>query len=545
MRGDSICDSALCEPKDSLLLQISLDTPVQALLHRAALSLSAAGRHAAAVILLDEGLSRFGEVDSLRLLEAEEFFLAGRFESALGLNYAMEKRLPGSRQMFLVQRERFFHTLGMEKDARQISVKMPTPPVSVLPSWSGWYAFDVSDSRIHYDPIHSRVQQLASEITRGTPASAASAGLDTVRVYGRTKEHSAGMSWNWSGGGTSLRLDPWARATLDAASDTLEQWAAGARIVLARNLSESRVSLSASLSRIAYFSDGMRNDAGLSAAWDHYTKQGSWKLSLSGSQVASVSQVGETPVHYRQGSLAISGRRRFDHGISLSGSFGLSSYFGPESRSMDSVAKVVDVSGMRDTVLLLRNLSTLPSWLTLYDSSGNSWEPGFSGIRSAPYTTQSVPFAEVTPSSNGGPSLNVSLSWAPHPRISFFASGGVSWRIWFQKTRWSIAMLGKNYSTDELTLWHDRETGAWYLVEPHTAISNDIDRRVLPFETFVRRREDLDLSETLGASLDLGIFGDVTGSWSAETNWSNIDDKDSDSNVWDSRAFSLQWNVSF
>jgi len=37
----------------------------------------------------------------------------------------------------------------------------------------------------------------------------------------------------------------------------------------------------------------------------------------------------------------------------------------------------------------------------------------------------------------------------------------------------------------------------------------------------------------------------VTGSWSAETNWSNIDDKDSDSNVWDSRAFSLQWNVSF
>jgi hypothetical protein len=212
---------------------------------------------------------------------------------------------------------------------------------------------------------------------------------------------------------------------------------------------------------------------------------------------------------------------------------------------MDSVAKVADVLGMRDTVLYLRELKTLPTWLSVYDTSGRAWTPGFRGIYGIPTRTENVPFSEVTPSSNGGPSLEATLSWNPVARVSLSVTGGLSWKIWFERTRWSIAMLGKNSASDEVTLWHDRETGKWYLMEPHTAQGNDIDRRVLPFETFVRRREDLDLSGSLSASLDLGGMGSLSASWSLEQNWSSIEDKDSDENAWDSRAFSLAWSVSF
>ena len=545
-RGNSTCDTFACVPTDSLALQAGEDSSTNAFLRDAAFVLSVAGRHGAAARLLEEGMRRYGEDRGLRLLEGDEFFADGHFESALGLNYAMERHFPGDSELFLAQRLRFFRALGMDKEARQTEALLrPIRRQMVLPNWSGWYSFEMEDSRVHYEPVRSRIQELASEITRGTPPAAVSGNLDTVRVYGRVKTHSAGATWTWRGESGSLRIEPWGRLNLDAGADTLTQWAGGTRLSWTQGLRAGILGLSASLSRTAYFPDGMRNDAGLSASWTRYVDNGYWRVSASGSRSASVSLVGESSVRYSQGGIAFSGRHSFPHGLSLSGSLGLSAFLGPESRSMDSVAKVVDVSGMRDTVLYLRELRNLPSWLSVYDTSGNSWTPGFRGIYGIPTRSANVPFAEVSPSSSGGPSLEASLSWSPIARASLFVTGGVSWKIWFERTRWSIAMLGKNSASDEITLWHDRETGKWYLMEPHTSQGNDIDRRVLPFDVFVRRREDLDCSGTIGATLDLGRSGTLTASWNFEQNWSTIENKDSDENAWDSRAFSLAWSVSF
>ncbi len=544
IRGDSACDPLRCAARDSLAFQQPADSSDASFLRGAALALSDVGRHREAVSVLETGMKRYGEVPSLRLLEADEFFAAGRYEDALGLDYAMEKRYPESKAHFVAQRARFFRALGMDREARLAEMAAGAGKNPWM--WRGWYNFSFEDSRIRYDPVKSRVQELASEVTVGTPAAEVSGNIDTVTDYGRSKVHAAGGTWTLNSGRESLRVSPWLRLNLDADADTLTRWGGGVRLSWVRSFAGGgQLGAAGNLTDLFYARGGHRSDAGLALSWSRASGPGSWSLSVSGSRSASLSQEGAEPVHYQQGNLGVSGSRRLPHGFSLSGAVNFSAFLGPKSVSMDSVARVVGVSGMRDTVLYLSELKSLPSWLTIYDASGNSWSPGFQGIYAVPTTVQSVPFAEQTPSSNAGPSLDGTISWTPHSRLSLFASGSISWRFWLEKTRWNISLLGKNSSGDTITLWHDQETGKWYLMEPQTAQSNDYGRRVLPFETFVRRRQDLYLSGTVGATLDFSRWGAVTASWNCERNWSTIEDKDSDENAWRSQAFSWQWSVSF
>jgi len=556
--GDSLCDSSGCIAKASVVhwAPVSDSLGSLAFLRESARRLSERNLHGAAFKSLEAARKAGGPQDSLRLQQAQEMFLGGQTEAALGLNYALEKRLPHFRIPVLRQRIRFFQELGMTEDAQRTQAllpadSLPKAPTSIRPSLRAWYSFNLAGTRIHYAAVPSRLLELAQS-TQGEPVLGTN-GLDTLRSAGSSKEHALGASLEWSRNGRTLRLSPWGRAQLETGTDTLLQWNAGTRMSMDWTLGEDRLGASVVSSRTGYRPEGSRQTTSAMLGWSSPQGTWPWSASLSGTLGSSLSRAGAAAIPYSSVSLQARTSRTLPASFRMSGSLGASALFSAGTRTVDSTAKVVEVSGMRDTILDAA-VTSIPSWLSIWNPSTQTWGWNSRGrsLYTAPTTLQhGLGFVQSTPSSYAGPQASLGLEWKPLKSLALSATGTMAWKTWLERSRWNLAELGRDTLTGLVTLWHNREDGRWYVVEPNyheTGTAYDpsyIDRRIIPMESFSRRRQDLDLSLTLGGTLDLGLLGSLEGQWSMEHNWSNVDDKDADRNVWDLRSISLGWSIDF
>lgn len=556
--GDSLCDSSGCVAKSSQVHWASVSDSAGRLgfLRESALRLSERDLHGAAFKTLETARMLGGPQDTLRLEQARELFLGGETEAALGLNYALEKRMPHFRIPALRQRVQFFQELGMTQDAQRTRAALPADSLPAIapskrPSLRGWYSFGITGTRIHYAAVPSRLLELAQS-TQGEPVLGTN-GLDTLRSAGSSKEHAFGAGLEWSRSGRSFRLAPWGRVQLEARADTLLQWNAGIRLSMDWTLGGGRLQASVTGSRTSYRPEGSRQTSSATLGWSSPQGTWPWNLTLSGMQGRSLARVGAVAIPYTSTSLLARTSRALPASFRLNGSLGINALFSAGTRTVDSTAKVVEVSGMRDTILDAA-VTSIPSWLSLWNPSTQTWGWNSRGrsLYTAPATLQhGLGFVQSTPASYVGPQASLGLEWKPLKSLAFSASGTASWKLWLERSRWSLAELGRDTVTGLVTLWHNREDGRWFVVEPNyheEGAAYDpsyIDRRIIPMESFSRRRQDLDLSLTLGGTLDLGLLGSLEGQWSMEHNWSNVDDKDADRNVWDLRSVSLGWSLEF
>lgn len=557
--ADSLCDSSACVAKSSAINWGHLSDPIEhtAFLRESARRLSERNLHGAAFKVLETARKAGGPQDTLRLEQARELFLGGQSEAALGLNYSLEKRHPSIRTSVLSQRVWMFMELGMIDDAQQVRTladpdSLPRPTfASIRPSLRAWYSFDLTGTRIHYAAVPSRLLELAQS-TQGEPVLGTN-GLDTLRSAGSSKEHAVGASLEWNRSGRTLRLSPWVRMQLEARADTLLQWNAGTRLGMDWTLGDGRLSAAVVASRTGYRPEGSRQTSSAMVGWSSPKGTWPWSASLSGTLGSSLSRAGATAIPYSSTSLQARIARTLPASFRLTGSLGATALFSAGTRTVDSTAKVVEVSGMRDTVLDAA-VTSIPSWLSIWNPSTLTWGWNSRGrsLYTAPSTLQhGLGFVQSTPASHAGPQASLGLEWKPLTSLALSVTGTMSWKIWLERSRWNLAELGRDTVTGLLTLWHNREDGHWYVVEPNyhtegTAYDPSyIDRRIIPMESFSRRRQDLDLSLALGGTLDLGLLGSLEGQWSMEHNWSNVDDKDADRNVWDLRSISLGWSISF
>ena len=555
-KADSLCDSLHCLPPDALASSAPSDAPVPPFLRDAAMVLSAAGRHGAAMGILRLCRERGGPPDSLMLQEAETFFAGGEFEAGLGVNYAAEKRYPALKAELLLQRSRFFTALGMTSDAAaaEAALLQLAPVRSRFLPLSGSYSFEWSNNVYRYDPVNSRVQELADMVTRGSPVVAAQSGLDTLRSVGVGHTHYAVLQWGLRGERALLKVTPWLQVQTGSSWTEPQVKQGGANLTGIWNTGLHEFRATAGLSRSEEDSVSVSSSSSLALSWKRSLANGSFQLQASASRNAYGQQGSSLTTHYQTYGLSARLNKPLGWGLSLGTSLGSTLLWGETSRSLDSMAYVVEVSGLRDTIQdQLRVLDkTINPNLKIYDANGKTWTPGFSGsIQNPPKTLRSnLPFSEITPLSKVSTNLGASLSRRLGSRVTVDLSGNANWSVWLEKTRWTLAPLGRDSTSELLTLWHDRDNGNWYLVEPGLLASsakggNAQERRIYRFEVYQRRRQDLELTGGLSLSLSLGLAGDLTLQGSQSRNWSSIDDKYQDRNQWSAQAYSMEWSISF
>ena len=551
-KADSLCDSLRCLSPDALASTAPSDAPAAPFLRDAALVLSAAGRHGAAMGILRLCRERGGPPDSLMLQEAETFFAGGEFEAGLGVNYAAEKRYPTLKADLLLQRSRFFTALGMTSDAAaaEAALLQLAPVRSRFLPLSGSYSFEWSNNVYRYDPVNSRVQELADMVTRGSPVVATQSGLDTLRSVGVGHTHYVALQWGLRGERTILKVTPWFQLQTGSTWTELQVKQGGANLTGIWNVGVHEFRATAGLSRSEEDSVNFSSSSSLALAWKRALANGSFQLQASASQNAYGQEGYPLTSRYQTYGVRAKLDKRLGWGVSLGTSLGSTLLWGETSRSLDSMAYVVEVSGLRDTIQdQLRVLDkTINPNLKIYDANGNFWTPGFSGsIQNPPKTLHSdLPFSEITPLSKVSTNLGASLSRSLSSRVTVGLSGNANWSVWLEKTRWTLAPLGRDSASELLTLWHDRDNGNWYLVEPGLLASgNAQERRIYRLEVYQRRRQDLELTGGLSLSLSLGLAGDLTVQGSQSRNWSSIDDKYQDRNQWSAQAYSMEWSISF
>jgi len=551
-KADSLCDSLRCLSPDALASTAPSDAPAAPFLRDAALVLSAAGRHGAAMGILRLCRERGGPPDSLMLQEAETFFAGGEFEAGLGVNYAAEKRYPTLKADLLLQRSRFFTALGMTSDAAaaEAALLQLAPVRSRFLPLSGSYSFEWSNNVYRYDPVNSRVQELADMVTRGSPVVATQSGLDTLRSVGVGHTHYVALQWGLRGERTILKVTPWFQLQTGSTWTELQVKQGGANLTGIWNVGVHEFRATAGLSRSEEDSVNFSSSSSLALAWKRALANGSFQLQASASQNAYGQEGYPLTSRYQTYGVRAKLDKRLGWGVSLGTSLGSTLLWGETSRSLDSMAYVVEVSGLRDTIQdQLRVLDkTINPNLKIYDANGNFWTPGFSGsIQNPPKTLHSdLPFSEITPLSKVSTNLGASLSRSLNSRVTVGLSGNANWSVWLEKTRWTLAPLGRDSASELLTLWHDRDNGNWYLVEPGLLASgNAQERRIYRLEVYQRRRQDLELTGGLSLSLSLGLAGDLTVQGSQSRNWSSIDDKYQDRNQWSAQAYSMEWSISF